>query len=260
MNKTIDNIETVNEIQNRLTNKQRVVYTRYGDGDLIAMYPSSVGKIIGGNNKSNITEKVRDGLINGYNVNDECYLVGTVMGVNHPRSMGKNVNINNLNTVKLTNHEKLYSAIAFQELFMEKPEKFVEFFNLLNKGRYIFVCQYYHKNLDRYYGELAKHIKIPKFNSPVVAEEVVSEILKINPNTYDHIIFSAGQASRIVIGEIWDQIDKTILDLGSVSDKLIFNTPIKNDIMIRGHIRNNQKLISERLNYFEKNIENGNNI
>jgi len=255
MNKTIDNIETVNEIQNRMINNERVVYTRYGDGDLIAMYPSSVGKVIGGNNKSNITEKVRNGLIKGYNVKDESYLVGTVMGVNHPRSMGRNVNMNNLNSVKLADHDKLYSAIAFQELFMEKPKEFVDFFNILNKGRYIFVCQYHHKNLDRYYGEIVKHIKIPKFNSPVIAEEVIDEILKINPNTYDHIIFSAGQASRIVIGEIWDKIDKTILDLGSVSDKLIFNTPIKNDIMIRGHIRNNQKLINERLDYFEKNIK-----
>jgi len=260
MNKTIGNIETVIEIQNRLINNKRVVYTRYGDGDLIAMYPNSVGRVIGGNNKSNITEKVRNGLIDGYNVEDDSYLVGTVMGVNHPRSMGKNVNMSNLNTVNLVEHKKLYSAIAFQELFMEKPEEFIEFFNILNKGRYLFVCQYYHKNLDRYYGKLINHIKIPKFNSPVVAEKIISEILEINSDSYDHIIFSAGQASRIVIGEIWDKVDKTILDLGSVSDKLIFNTPIKNDIMIRGHIRNNQNLINERLDYFEKNIKNGYNI
>jgi hypothetical protein len=254
MNKTIGNIETVIEIQNRLIKNKRVVYTRYGDGDLIAMYPSSVGKVIGGNNKSNITEKVRNGLIKGYNAKDESYLVGTVMGVNHPRSMGRNVNMSNLNSVKLTDHEKLYSAIAFQELFMEKPEEFVEFFNILNKGRYIFICQYHHENLDRYYGTLVKHIKTPKFNSPSVEEMITNEILTTDVDTYDHIIFSAGQASRIVIGNIWDKIDKNILDFGSVSDKLVFNTEIKNNIMLRGHIRNNQSLINNRLNYFEKEI------
>jgi len=254
MSKTIGNIETVIEIQNKLINNQRVVYIRYGDGDLIAMYPNSVGKVVGGNNKSNITEKVRNGLINGYNVKDDSYLVGTVMGVNHPRSMGKNVNMNNLNTVNLVNHKKLYSAIAFQELFMEKPEEFVEFFNILNKGRYIHVCHYYHKNLDRYYGKLVKHIKIPKFNSPSVEEMITNEILSTNTDSYDHIIFSAGQASRIVIGKIWNKVNKNILDFGSVSDKLVFNTPIKNNIMLRGHIKNNQDLINNRLDYFEKAI------
>lgn len=254
MGKTIGNIETVNEIQDRLINNKRVVYTRYGDGDLIAMYPSSVGKVIGGNNKSNITEKVREGLINGYNVKDESYLVGTVMGVNHPRSMARNVNMGNLNNVKLTNHSRLYSAIAFQELFMEKPKEFIEFFNILNKGRYIFVCQYHHENLDRYYGKLVKHIKTPKFDSPSVEEMITKEILTTDVDSYDHIIFSAGQASRIVIGKVWDKIDKNILDFGSVSDKLIFNTEIKKDIMLRGHIKRNQSLINNRLTHFENQI------
>ncbi len=254
MVKTIGNLETVKVIENRLVDNKRVIYSRYGDGDLIAMYSSLVGKIIGHNNKSNITPEVREGLINGYNITDESFLVGTVMGINHPRSMGRYVNVRNLNEVNLVNHKNLYSAIAFQELFMERPKEFVEFFNVLNKKRYVFICQYYHKNLDRYYGKLVKHIKIPKFDSPSVEKSVTEEILSIDPNTYDNIIFSAGQASRIIIGKIWNKIDKTMLDFGSVSDKLIFNTPIINNIMIRGHIRNNQQLIKDRLSYFEEHV------
>ena len=49
-------------------------------------------------------------------------------------------------------------------------------------------------------------------------EKIIKQILEINPDDYDHIIFCCGQLSRLLIYELWDQLDKKLIDIGSVCD------------------------------------------
>jgi len=253
--KVINDVDTVKAIINNLESNKRVGYIRYGDGDFIAMYPSSVNKIIGARNQSFISEDMQQKIIESYNIEDECYFVGTVEGYKHIRSTYQNIKTQEIIDLNLTQHKKLYSAIAFQEVFLEEPDLFIKFCELINNKRTLYINNYIEPVLEKFYGKIEHYISIPKFNATIGYKETLKIIKNINPLSFDQIILSAGQLTRIIGKDLWDLFpDKNILDMGSVSDKIIINESSFNHIAMRGHIRDNMDLIKERMEYFNTQL------
>jgi hypothetical protein len=253
--KVINDVDTVKAIINNLESNKRVEYIRYGDGDLIAMYPESVNQVIGHNNKSFISKDIQQKIIESYNIEDECYFVGTVEGYKHIRSTYQNIKTQEITNLNLTQHKKLYSAIAFQEVFLEEPDLFIEFCKLINTKRTLYINNYIEPVLEKFYGKIKHYISIPKFNATIGYKETLKTIKDINPSSFDQIILSAGQLTRVIAKDLWDLFpDKSILDMGSVSDKIIINESSFGQIAKRSHIKNNMDLIQKRMEYFNTHL------
>ena len=248
----LDNKPSAEYIVKRLEENKRTCYIRYGDGDFIAMYPQSLNTQVGRCNKSFISEDIQEWLKHSYSINKEDYLVGTLQDIRHPRSTLPNIDFNIINSMGLTHPETLYSAIALQEAFLDYPEVFKKFLDCLRKKRSVYVNWYFEPVLQDYLGEVAHWIPITQYNAVSDQHTITQKIIDLDPNSFDQILLSAGQLSRVMMSRLYEFFkDKDIIDLGSCSDKLIYGTESFRHIMVRGHIDNNRPLIEERLRYFK---------
>lgn len=251
----IDNKETTQKLIDFLKQDKPFTYLRYGDGDFIAMYPESVGKTIGANNQSYISQDVQDQLIKGYSINEKNYIIGTLQDIRHPRSMRNNVDFNKIKNLPIQHPDILYSAIALQESFLDYPEQFLEFSQLLSKKRTLYVNHYMEDVLKKFYGDIKFYVQVPQFNACKGFKEVLKIIQSVNKEDFDQIILSCGQLSRVLGKSLYELYpNKNIIDVGSLSDKIIYGTESFQKIRVRGHIRNNGQLIQDRLKYFISNL------
>lgn len=249
------NEKTVEKILEFLQKDIPFTFLRYGDGDFISMYPHMKNKTVGRNNRSYITPEIQTKLIESYSIDKDNYLIGTLEDIRHKRSMISNVDFSIIKKLPITHPSKLYSAIALQELFLENPEKFLTFCRLLNSKKTVYVNHYYEPMLDKFIGKVVGYVNVPKFNSCGVYEKVLDDIKKIGDSNFDQIILSAGQLSRVIGKTLYEEYpNKTILDIGSVSDKLIIDTKTFKSISKRGHIVSNMKLIRNNLKYLQSNL------
>ena len=100
----------------------------------------------------------------------------------------------------------------------------------------MFVCNYNHPNLEKAYGEIKVFVETPKQNSYSDIENIYKEVLE-GLDKVDKIVLSAGQTSRIIAKRLYETSKEiTVIDVGSVSDMLIMNTPIINTIPQRSHL------------------------
>lgn len=248
----INSKDTIKYIINRLESGKRVCYVRYGDGDFIAMYPKSVGSIIGANNKTYITSEIQTKIIQSYCVDSEDYMIGTLRDIREERSMVDNINFSIIDSI-ITNHPSvLYSSIALQEAFLIYPELFKKFITLLNNKKTLYINHYNENILSDFYGNITNFIKISQYNAPYQYSDVIKSIENIDTNEFDQIILSAGQLSRVIFYDLYKLFpDKNIIDVGSVSDKIIVDTESFKMISLRGHIRNNMDLIRRRIKFYK---------
>ena len=75
---TIDDYKTLDIILEHLKNLKKdepFYYVRYGDGDIIMMYPESKDTIVGRSNQFNVTENLQNELANAWNIVDKNYWV-----------------------------------------------------------------------------------------------------------------------------------------------------------------------------------------
>jgi len=251
----LGNKKTVEKILQFLQDDIPFTFLRYGDGDFISMYPHMKNKIVGSNNRSYITSDIQSKLIESYSVDRENYMIGTLEDIRHERSMVRNVDFSIIKKLPIKHPKTLYSAIALQELFLEEPETFLILSQFLNQKRTVYVNHYYEPVLNKFLGKIVGHIKVPQFNSCGEYKSILNTINKIERNNFDQIILSAGQLSRVLGKDLYESFpDKTIIDIGSVSDKLIVGTPSFSSISKRGHIKNNMELIINNLKYLQSNL------
>lgn len=249
----INNTDTIKHIISRLKEGKRVCYVRYGDGDYIAMYPKKVGTTIGSANKSFITNDIRKGIIESYNIESEDYLISVIQ-------KGKNSTVSNIdfNIIKkqgLKDINPLYSAIAIQQTLLDNPDLFLEFSRLINKKKTLYVNQYSEPILNDFLGEITHHIKVPKYNACAEHKNILNIILSTNKTEYDQIILSCGQLTRVIMKDLYENLpDKNIFDIGSVSDMLIVNTPSFENLHLRSHIKKDVPFITERVEYLKKHL------
>lgn len=245
------NKETLNRLIELLTNKTSFCYVRYGDGDFISMYPESVGKVIGFHNKTKVTREIQQKLIDTYLTDAPNFLIGTLDTIIHKRSMYKNIDFNKVSTVVKVHPTDLYSAIALQEGFLENRELFLTFIKLINNKKTLFLNHYYEPVLDLFLGKIITHIETPKYNAIESYNYFYEKILSVDPNSYDQIILSCGQLSRAIAKDLFYTLkNKTIIDIGSLSDKLIYSSKSFSNISVRSHISKNSDLVKLNLDYY----------
>lgn len=244
MNHTvISHKESFEIVFNKLKKREPFWFVRFGDGDHIIMYPHSVGKIVGGGNQFFVTKQLQNEIIECYNIQDENFLIGTMLNDTLPHQMMRfESNIKQDLLPELVEREKMLAMSCLFETFLTNPVRFKDFSNELRKTSTMFVCNYNHANISKIYGK-GIYIKIPVANCYATIDIWDEEILR-NIDKIDKVILSAGFAGRVVAKRLFKAgIKKTVIDVGSLSDAFIFHTDIRKQIRGRTFMKRVEKQI-----------------
>ena len=241
-------------ILNKLSKNEIFSFTRFGDGDYLIMFDENVGEVIGNSNKFIVTKKLQQEIIEAHSIEDENYVIGSVLKTNAEDNILYTYNY------FLDNHKErikkigiplknLISAVALTETFVSNVKLFSKLVIQLRKNTTMFVGANYHNNLKDIYGNITHIVETQPTNCYVDVDEILSDILK-NIDKSDKIIFSCGFTARVLIKRLWDLgIKKTMIDVGSLSDYFILETALAKHIKLRGHIVKHRNLIEN--NYYK---------
>ena len=237
--------ESIRILIDKLKSKDVFTYVRFGDGDFIMMYKDSINNVVGRSNQFKVTKSLHDEMIESYNISDEKYIIGSIMTDGSKHSTAKNIDISRLGHIDIKKDS--ISCICIQETFLYDVNLFYKFIRELKKTNTMLVCGYYDKILDDFYGDIKYHVTTPRLNSYSDIDNIMNRILD-NIHKVDKIILSTGQTSRVVSKRLYKMgVNKTIIDVGSLSDMLIIDSPIFNNIRIRSHITNNMDRIKTNI-------------
>ena len=255
--KTQDDFETFDIILDRIKNYkkgEKLYYVRFGDGDLIMMYPESEGKVIGRANQFDTTKQIQNELYRTWNIQDNRYMVAGSLNLSSPFSTDHGIEMHNkvkelINSGQIIERKEFYSHPTFESNFIFKPDKFIEFCNLINGNKKVWVNQLWHDNVETILGNIEHHIQTPSTNSYKNIDEWYPQLLEVIDDV-EVIILATGFSSRVLASRLWDLgINKIVLDIGSVVDMFIANTELINVINTRSTMTTYEKQISESLEY-----------
>jgi hypothetical protein len=130
--KTHDDFETFDIILDKVKNYkkgEKLYYVRFGDGDLIMMYPESEGKVIGRANQFNTTKEIQNELYRTWNIQDDKYMVAGSLNLSSPFSTDHGIEMHNkvtqlINSGQIIERKEFYSHPTFESNFIFKPDKF----------------------------------------------------------------------------------------------------------------------------------------
>lgn len=229
--KVLSHIDSFEIILNKLKAGKPFSFVRYGDGDYVLMYRGSVGMVVGGGNQFFVTNKLQSESIECHNIQDEDFLIGTMLNDESEYQMSKtNRKIDHsLLPRKLIERKEMLAMSCLFEIFLTDVYKFVKFVHEMRKTSTLFVCNYNHKNISKIYGS-GGYVKIFPINCYVNIDEWYQEILD-NLHKVDKIVLSAGFSGKIIAKRLWKAgVRKIVLDVGSLSDAFIFHTDIRKQI------------------------------
>jgi hypothetical protein len=227
-------------------------FSRFGDADYLMMFPENIGKTIGNSNQFVVTHSLSNEMKEAHSIKDSKYCIGSILKTNTKENvlftyrgfLKRNMHKVFLLDISLS---KLFSAVALTETFMTNIVLFSKLIRRLRKTTTMFVGSYYHENLDFMYGEITHNIITKPTNCYEDVDSILNEILQ-HKDKCDKIIFSCGQTARVLIKRLWKLgINKTMLDVGSLSDYFILDTKLYNKIKLRKHIVKHEELI--KINY-----------
>lgn len=254
--KTLNNSDSFDIIVNKLKIGKPFSFVRFGDADYLMMFKENINNIIGYNNKFLVTRELHDEIIETHNIIDENFLIGSVIDTSIDNKLYsykhffREYNITNLDI----NYNNLLSAVTLTETFSFNFNKFSEFVDEIKKYKIMFVGNYFHTNLKYLYGnQIIEFVETPIQNSFSKVDQIYNEILS-KINNIDLIIFSTGQTSRIIIKRLWkNNINKIMLDVGSLSDFAVLDTFIEKYIPVRNNIKKNKNTIIQNFNKIKAN-------
>jgi hypothetical protein len=254
---TINDFDTFDIILDRLKKHkdgEKLYYVRFGDADIFIFYPEFLNKVVGRSNQFLVTPNLQQELYNSWNVVDDCYLVATSLNLDSPESTDHGPKMHNrmrelMNSKVLTERYSFFSHPTFERNFVCKPEKFLEFSNLIYDKKKVWVNQFWHDNVEKILGNVEHHVQTPSTNSYENIDEWYSELLSVIDDV-DIVILASGFSSRVVAGRLWkDGINKIVIDIGSVADMFVANTDIFNKIKLRSSMHQHRHLILNSLDY-----------
>ena len=223
--KVLSHKDSFDIIFNKLKERKPFSFVRFGDGDHVLMYKDSVGATVGGGNRFLVTEKLRSEIIECYNIEDENFLVGTMLNDFSEHQMSKTNRIIDHSRLpkKLIERKEMLAMSCLFEIFLTDINKFSEFAHEMRKTSTMFIGNYSHKNIEKIYGK-GIYIKVFPTNCYINIDNWYQKILD-DIDKVDKIVLSAGFAGRVVAKRLFKAgIKKMVLDVGSLSDAFILHT------------------------------------
>jgi len=215
--------ETLNALEHQLDTQDRVMYMRFGDGEIFM----ATG---GGNCEHRFSEGQKKEMIEAINLSDTRIIKGVSGGYPLEDGMkdglfGKMANMPELvetfRKVLTTNETTFYSPVMFHYLIVFQPERFERFVNQYIRGkRIMYIGSRSLQNMNLLFGNIKYHIQIPNKNAYDSIEKIWENV-ESKLNGIDVCILAAGSASNIIQKRIWSAGYKVhALDFGSICDVL----------------------------------------
>lgn len=216
-------------------------FVRFGDADYIIMYPGSLGKRVGSNNRFWVTKQLQLEIIECHNIQDEDFLIGSILNDESNYIMGPyNTGVNKASLPALEEHEWVLAMSCLQEILLTDPEKFLEFPREMRKTNAMLVGSYNHDILSQIFGDIDFFVEVPRRNSYATIDSWYDKILE-NKGKVGKIVLAAGQSSRVVAKRLWGSND-TLIDAGSLGDMFVLD---KVEIPLRTHIKKGRESINK---------------
>jgi len=199
---------------NRIINNEHFKYSRYNDGELIAI----IGNTPNGANCDGhqyfpeMGVELKQVLLD-YKYNENYILESFDYWYNvlpHIRQI--------INTLKSTNPELTFLHTDFIRIAHEQnPEDFIQLMETLKTKNLVIIGPKYLGELKRFF--VFEHIKIPIKNCYLVKNKIIADIKNINSISDNNFyLFSASMPTKIIIDIFKDDNKNTYLDWGSVWD------------------------------------------
>lgn len=253
----LDSIKNINQF----LENGRLVFSRFGDACFIMMIPESDGTVVGRSNRQEINSDVRKLIYDSFDLNGSDVLIGLPINIpGEEDRIGVNVPLENIVLKERfsINHDNDYIAwTALEYAYFNYKNEILKFFNLIRNKKTIWVGQYYENILNYYYGDIVAHVETSGTNSLNSVNKIVEDILNVsNGLVFDQIIFSAGQAARVAIYQLYNVfLDKNLIDVGSLTDRLIVDTESFKHIVQRNDIKNNRLNLGALNDFYIENMK-----
>lgn len=213
--------ETYNHIKTLLEQNKKVFYTRFGDGEIIAM--------MGKNHRNYQTSEglVRE-LKESFRINHPQYLIGLavnypaenkmIKGVFAPFSFNEDLNLF-LNKNDLYTNETYESFIFFHYLAVFYPKLMYNFFEkYIRPKTKMFIGSTPRHIAEKLYGKIDYYVNTPRQSAYDHIEDWWLQVEQ-NIDKVELVIPSAGAASNVISKRLWyKKLNINLFDIGSLVD------------------------------------------
>lgn len=235
--KTKDIASSFNYLQERMFQKERLFFVRFGDGEFVTMLKKDHRNYV-------YNKKLDVEIEESFKIKDENYLIS--IPINYPydefhasgiykQFSWQQDMVDLIQQKKFDTNFVFENPCIFQCMAVFKPKKMKSFLeeHVRNKTK-MFIGSTQKEVAEKLYGKIDYYVKIP---SKHAYENIDSWWSKIEENckNVDLIIPSAGSSSNVIAKRLWNMnINVKLLDLGSIVDAADYKET-RSWIRLQGH-------------------------
>lgn len=213
--------DSFNYLNERLKQKERLFFVRFGDGEFITMLKQNHRNYV---YNENLDKEVQD----SFNIKDNNYLISCPINYPYDEFHAKGIYKQfswQEKMIELINNKNFNTSITFENpcifqcMGVFKPKKLQQFLDTHVRSKKKMFIGSTDKNItESLYGKIDYFVKIPSKNAYENINEWWPEIEK-NINNVDLIIPSAGSSSNAIALRLWQMnCSVKLIDLGSIVD------------------------------------------
>ena len=219
--------DSFKEIDNRLSKSKRVVFSRFGDGDLLLL-TRKTNSIIGKSNKTVITESLKDQMNFAIQIDDPSYLIALMWDYKDEDGMKEidlqpftsNKKLSDLFKSFHIKDKKYLNAICFHYVSVYKAEYLKSFINKYIKNcRKCVISSRPKEILEKIFGDIHYFIEIPETNSYKDFNRIWDEVKQCS-NDIDVVLPFCGFTTRALNMFIYKDLTVDSIDIGSFIDPI----------------------------------------
>jgi len=219
--------DSFKEIDNRLSKSKRVVFSRFGDGDLLLLNRKT-NSIIGKSNKTVITESLKDQMNFAIQIDDPSYLIALAWDYEYEDGMKEidlqpyknNIGLRNLFESFHVKDKKYLNHICFHYVSVYKPDYLKSFINNHIRNRRKCVISSRPKEiLEKIFGDIHYFIEIPEIDSYKEFDRIWEELKKCSDDI-DVVLPFCGFTTRALNWFIYENLTIDSIDMGSFIDPI----------------------------------------
>jgi len=222
--KTKTTIETLNTLDQKLTEHNKLFFVRYGDGEIYTL----MGKE---HRNYKYSDALAKELKESFEVQSESYLKAFAVNIPFEKGMSKGVFANHVQNKELLEYlikhgfasvdDVFESPICFQFLSVFKPKLVYNFISKhIRDKKKMFIGSTNQSVVEQIYGKLDHYVQIPEKHAYDTINNWWPQIEK-NLSDIETVLPSAGAATNVIAARLWKMnVNINLLDIGSVLDAL----------------------------------------
>lgn len=250
-------------LEQRMHQKERLFFVRFGDGEFITLLKKDHRNYI-------YNEALAKEIEGSFRIKDDNYLISCPINYPYDEFHAKGIYkqfswqsemIEVMDTMDIKTNVLYENPCIFQCMAVFKPQSLRRFLNdhVRSKSK-MFIGSTSKEVAEKLYGPIDYYVKIPVKNAYETIEEWWPEIEK-NADKVELIIPSAGSTSNAIALRLWHMdIDAKLIDFGSIVDA-VDRKVSRTWIRLKGHtalkILNDSPAftLKEKLNNFGKDVK-----